>query len=190
MNLLKERIRKEGLILPNNVLKVDSFLNHQLDPNLLEAISLAFVERFNEESIDKVLTVEASGIAIAILTAKALGVNAVFAKKFPANKHFETGYTREVISYTKGTSHQIHVDAAYLHPRERILIVDDFLANGEAAFGLIDLVHQANAHVVGVGIVIEKGFQPGGQRLREAGHRVESLAIITHMDEKSLEFAP
>lgn len=190
MDLLKQRILSEGKIFPNAVLKVDGFLNHQLDPTLLEAIGEAFAQRFKGERIDKVLTVEASGIAIAVFTAKAFGVNAVFAKKFPATKHFETGYSTQVISYTKQSTHRIHVDEAYLHPGERILIVDDFLANGEAALGLVSLVQQAHAQVVGVGIVIEKGFQPGGQRLREAGVRVESLAIITKMSENHLEFAP
>lgn len=189
MDQLKQRILTQGKILPNAVLKVDGFLNHQLDPQLLEAIGTTFAERFRGERIDKVLTVEASGIAIAVFTAKALGVQALFAKKFPTHKHFDSGYSAQVISYTKGTTHQIHADAAYLLPGERILIVDDFLANGEAAWGLISLVQQAQATLVGVGIVIEKGFQPGGRRLRDAGHRVESLAIIAHMDEKSLEFA-
>lgn len=190
MDQLKQRIRTQGRILPNAVLKVDSFLNHQLDPMLLEAIGSAFALRFTQERIDKVLTVEASGIPIALFTAKALGVNALFAKKFPINKQFDDGYTTLVTSYTKGTSHQIHVDAAFLSPGERVLIVDDFLANGEAALGLIRLVEQAQAIVVGVGIVIEKGFQPGGQRLRQVGIRVESLAIIASMDEQGITFAP
>lgn len=190
MELLKQRILSEGKILPNAVLKVDGFLNHQLDPMLLEAIGKEFAQRFAGERIDKVLTVEASGIAIALFTAKALGVKAVFAKKFPATKRFDSGYTASVISYTKQTTHAIHVDEAYLKPGERILIVDDFLANGEAALGLISLVKQAQAELIGLGIVIEKGFQPGGQRLREARLRVESLAIIDKMSENSLEFAP
>lgn len=188
MDELKQRILNQGKILPHAVLKVDGFLNHQLDPQLLESIGTAFVERFSGERIDKVLTVEASGIAIAVFTAKALGVQALFAKKFPTHKHVDSGYASQVVSYTKGTTHQIHVDAAYLLPGERILIVDDFLANGEAALGLISLVEQAQATVVGVGIVIEKGFQPGGQRLRSSGYRVESLAIIAKMDENSLVF--
>lgn len=190
MEQLKQRIRTQGRILPNSVLKVDSFLNHQLDPGLLEAIGNAFASRFAKDRIDKVLTVEASGIPIALFTAKALGVNALFAKKFPSNKQFEHGYSALVTSYTKGTSHQIHVDSPFLLPGERILIVDDFLANGEAATGLIRLVQQAQAEVVGLGIVIEKGFQPGGQRLRQAGIRVESLAIIEAMDDQGITFAP
>lgn len=189
MEILKQRIRSSGRVLPNAVLKVDSFLNHQLDPILLEAIGNAFALRFAQERIDKVLTVEASGIPIARFTAKALGINALFAKKFPLNKHFDSGYQTTVVSYTKGTSHQIHVDALYLSPGERILIVDDFLANGEAALGLITLVEQAQAQVVGLGIVVEKGFQPGGARLRSAGYRIESLAIIAAMDEHGIEFA-
>ncbi len=190
MEPLKQRILSEGKILPNAVLKVDGFLNHQLDPQLLDAIGEEFTHRFVGERIDKVLTVEASGIAIAVFTAKALGVKAVFAKKFPASKHFDQGYSAQVISYTKQTTHLIHVDGAYLKPGERVLIVDDFLANGEAAMGLVNLVNQAQAELVGVGIVIEKGFQPGGQRLREAGIHVESLAIIAQMSENSLDFAP
>lgn len=176
---LQRRIREEGTASPDGIIRVDSFLNHQIDPMLADSIADEFVRRFDNESITKILTIEASGIAFAVLAALKLGVPLVFAKK-GNNKNLgdDSLYTAVVRSFTKGTEHSVAVNRKYLSGMDRILVIDDFLAMGEAAMGLVDIVRKSGAHLSGVGIVIEKGFQPGGEKLRSMGIRVESLAIV------------
>lgn len=179
MELLKQRIRRQGRALPGGVIQVDAFLNHQIDPMLADAIAEEFAGRFQGEHISKVLTVEASGIAFAVLVALRLQVPLVFAKKRPgSNQGGAEQYTAAVRSYTKGGVNTIGVSREYLSAADRVLVIDDFMAMGEAAEGLCSLIHQAGAALAGVGVVIEKGFQPGGDRLRAQGIRVESLARI------------
>ncbi len=182
MELLEQRILREGRVLPGNVLKIDSFLNHQVDMALCGALADEFVRLFGRGAT-KVLTVEASGIAIAGLVAARLGVPMLFAKK---RAHSNVGgrlYTAEVRSYTAGEVYNIEICADYLGAGDRVLIIDDFLARGQAAFGLIDLVRQAGASLIGCGFAVEKGFQSGGDALRRQGIRVESLAVIEEMRE-------
>ena len=186
MELLKERILKDGKVKPGNVLKVDSFLNHQIDVNLLNEIGREFKRRFEGEKIDKILTVEASGIGIACVTAQYFNVPVVFAKKNQTKNIAGEVYTQKVKSFTHGRIYDIIVSKDFLHKDERVLIIDDFLANGCALIGLSDLVKDAGAEIVGAGIVIEKGFQQGGKIVRDMGIRVESLAIIDSMDDNSL----
>jgi xanthine phosphoribosyltransferase len=184
MNLLEERIRREGKLLPGGVVKVDSFLNHQIDPVLADTIADEFIRRFQDEKITKVLTIEASGIAFAVLVALKLKVPLVFAKKIPGrNQGSDSFYSSSVISFTKGVENTIRVSRKFLDEGDSVLVVDDFLAMGEACKGLCSIVEQAGAHLVGVGIVIEKGFQPGGENLRSCGIRVESLARIMDITE-------
>ena len=182
MKLLEERIKKDGIVLPGNVLKVDSFLNHQIDPELSQAMGEEFARLFKDAGIDRVLTVEASGIAIGVMTALTLHVPLVFARKKKSALINEPVYTQRVFSYTKKEYADILVLQKFLPAGENVLIIDDFLANGCAVEGLIDLVHQAGAEVEGVGIAIEKGFQGGGDALRKKGYDVKSLAIIEKMD--------
>lgn len=188
MELLKQRILKDGQIKAGNVLKVDSFLNHQIDVGLLNEIGKEFKRRFEGEKIDKILTVEASGIGIACVTAQYFGVPVVFAKKNQTKNIAGEVYTQKVKSFTHGRVYDIIVSKDFLHKGERVLIIDDFLANGCALIGLSELVKDAGAEIVGAGIVIEKGFQQGGKAVRDMGIRVESLAIIDAMKENSLTF--
>lgn len=188
MKLLEEKILNDGTVLPGNILKVDNFLNHQIDVVFLAEIGKEFYNIFSSGNITKVLTVEASGIAIACATAQHFNVPVVFAKK---GQHKNIGtdcYTAEVFSFTKGTSYNVTVSKKYLNENDNILIVDDFLANGQAALGLIKIIEEAGASVEGVGIVIEKGFQKGGQLIREKGVRLESLAIVESMTDDSISF--
>ncbi len=182
MNFLEERITKEGVVKPGNVLKVDSFLNHQMDIALLEEMAKEFHRRFADAGVTKVLTIEASGIAIAYPVARAFGVPLVFAKKSKSINIDGDVYVAEVESYTHKTRNQVVVSKKFLNPGDRVLIIDDFLANGCAVQGLISLVDSAEAEVVGLGIAIEKGFQEGGHRIRNLGYRLESLAIVDSMD--------
>lgn len=182
MELLKERIRKDGIVKPGNVLKVDSFLNHQMDIELFNEIGREFKERFKDVRVDKILTVEASGIAIAAVTAQYFGVPVVFAKKAQSINLDGTMLSAPIESFTHKRKYEVIVASRFLSPDENILIVDDFLANGCAALGLCQIVEAARANVVGIGIVIEKGFQQGGAMLRGKGLRVESLAIVDSMD--------
>ena len=182
MNFLEERILKDGIVKPGNVLKVDSFLNHQMDIVLVEKIAKEFKRRYEGQTIDKVLTIEASGIGIAILVAREFGVPMVFAKKAKSVNLDGQMYVAEVESFTHKKTNTVIVSKKYLNEGENVLIIDDFLANGCALQGLISIVESADAHVVGCGIVIEKGFQDGGYRIRNLGYRVESLAIIESMD--------
>ena len=178
MNFLEERIVKEGSIKPGDVVKVDSFLNHQIDVMLLDEIAREFIRRFAGHTITKVLTIESSGIAIACAVARILGVPVVFAKKSKSINLDGDSYVAEVVSYTHKKTNQVIVSKKYLCEGDHVLIVDDFLANGCALQGLISIVDAAGAEVVGCGIVIEKGFQEGGHRLRNLGFKLESLAII------------
>ena len=183
MKLLEEKIRSNGRVLPGGILKVDSFLNHQIDPDLITALGREFFALFGSCRVDKILTVESSGIAIAFAAAQFFKVPVVFAKK---GKHKNVGadvYTGECFSYTKGEPYQMSVSRAYLNKGERVLVIDDFLANGAAAKCLLSILREAGAELVGIGIAIEKGFQPGGKELRDMGIRVESLAVVESMDD-------
>lgn len=188
MQLLKDKILNEGKVFPGNILKVDGFLNHQIDVGLLEEIGKEFRRIFADANVNKVMTIEASGIGIGCFVAKELNVPMLFAKKSRTKNIAGTVYTSQVMSYTHGNVYDIIVSKEYLRPEDRVLIIDDFLANGAALEGLIDVVNQAGATLVGCGTVIEKGFQGGGDRLRQQGVRVESLAIIDSMTDTSLTF--
>ena len=182
MNFLEERILKDGIVKPNNVLKVDSFLNHQMDISLMEEIGREFHRRFDGKEITKVLTIEASGIGIACFVAKEFGVPMVFAKKSHSINIDSEVHIAEVESFTHKNKNNIIVSKKFLNPDDKVLIIDDFLANGCALQGLIAITKAAGASVEGVGIVIEKGFQIGGQIIRNLGVHLESLAIIDAMD--------
>ena len=182
MNFLEERILKDGTIKPGNVLKVDNFLNHQIDIRLLDEIGCEFKRRFEGSGITKVLTIESSGIAIACSVARQLDVPVVFAKKAQSVNLDGEMLVAQVESFTHKKTNQVIVARKFLNPGDRVLIVDDFLANGCALQGLISIVDSADAEVVGCGIVIEKDFQEGGNRIRNLGYRLESLAIIESMD--------
>ena len=182
MNFVEERILKDGIIKQGDVLKVDSFLNHQIDIALLDEIAREFVRRFAGNTITKVLTIEASGIAIACAVARLLNVPVVFAKKSKSVNLDGESYIAEVESFTHKKTNRVIVSKKYLSETDHVLIVDDFLANGCALQGLISLVDAAGAEVVGCGIVIEKGFQEGGHRIRNLGFHLESLAIVETMD--------
>ena len=182
MNFLEERILKEGLVKEGNVLKVDTFLNHQMDVELLDEIGREFHRRFSDVEITKVLTIEASGIAIAYAVARCFGVPMVFAKKAKSVNIDGDMYTAEVESFTHKNKNQVIVSKKVLSADDKILIVDDFLANGCALQGLISIAESAGASVAGIGIAIEKGFQYGGRSIRNLGYRLESLAIVDSMD--------
>ena len=190
MELLKQRIRQDGTVKGNDVLKVDSFLNHQIDVALLEEIGKEFRRRFADCGVNKILTIEASGIGIACITAQSFHCPVVFAKKSQTKNIAGQVYTTKVESFTHGKVYDVIVSKKFLGPDDCVLIIDDFLANGAALEGLIDLVNQAGARLAGAGIVIEKAFQPGGDRLRAKGIRVESLARVKSMSEENgVEFA-
>lgn len=182
MNFLEERILKDGIVKPNNVLKVDSFLNHQMDISLMEEIGREFYRRFGGKHITKVLTIEASGIGIACFVAREFGVPMVFAKKSHSINIDNEVYVAEVESFTHKNKNSVIVSKKFLNPDDHVLIIDDFLANGCALQGLMAIAQSARASVEGIGIVIEKGFQIGGQVIRNLGVHLESLAIIESMD--------
>ncbi len=184
MKLLEERILKDGQVRPGEILKVDSFLNHQLDVDLLQEIGKAFYERYKDAGITRILTVEASGIAIACPTANFFHVPVVFAKKAKSKNLDGELYTSTVHSYTYGKDYTVTLSKKFLGPNDKVLLVDDFLAVGKAMNGLLDICAQAGAEVAGIGIAIEKGFQPGGKELREKGYDVCSLAIVESMDDE------
>ncbi|MFC7783924.1 MULTISPECIES: xanthine phosphoribosyltransferase [unclassified Rossellomorea] len=188
MNLLKNKIEDEGVVLSDTVLKVDSFLNHQVDPELMMEIGKEFARRFKDLGITKVLTIESSGIAPGVMAALQLNVPLVFARKRKSLTLSEGVLTSTVYSYTKQEENTISISSKYIGENDRVLLVDDFLANGQAALGLIDLVKQAGAHVAGIGIVIEKSFQDGGKLVRETGYRVESLAEIHSLENGKVTF--
>ncbi len=183
MELLKERIRRDGKIRGTEVLKVDSFLNHQMDVDLFDAIGAEFKRRFADCEVNKILTIEASGIGIACLAARHFHCPVVFAKKSQSRNISNDVYTAKVESFTHGKVYDVVVSKEYLHPEDKVLLIDDFLANGEALRGLAKLVSDSGAQLVGAGIVIEKAFQPGGDNLRREGMRVESLARVAGMSE-------
>ena len=182
MNFLEERILKDGVVKSSNVLKVDSFLNHQMDIELIEEIGREFKRRFANKNVTKVMTIEASGIGIAAFVAKEFGVPLVFAKKSKSINIDGDVFVAEVESFTHRNKNQVVVSKKFLHEGEHVLIIDDFLANGCALQGLISIVESAGATVEGCGIVIEKGFQEGGYRIRNLGYHLESLAIVEAMD--------
>ena len=190
MKLLEERILKDGQIREGSILKVDAFLNHQLDIGLMQEIGKEFARIFADAGINKILTIEASGIAIASIAAQYFGnVPVVFAKKAKSKNIDGDVYTSTVHSYTYGKDYNITLAQKFLSPNDRVLILDDFLANGKAMRGLLDVCQQAGASVAGIGICIEKGFQPGGDELRREGYKLASLAIVDEMDDNgSLKF--
>ena len=191
MELLKDKIKKEGRVTEDNILMVDSFLNHQMDVEFFNEVVKEFKDRFKNDQIDKILTIESTGIGLGIITAQYFdNVPVVFGKKIerlPRNKREEV-FNSEVYSFTKKTIYNVVVDKKFIKPGEKILIVDDFLANACAVFGLIDVVKQAGAEVVGVGIVIEKGFQSGRAHLEDKGIRVESLVTIDKIEDGEVYF--
>lgn len=185
MNFLEERILKDGVVKAGNVLKVDSFLNHQMDVSLMDEMGKEFYNRFKDLNITKVLTIEASGIAIACFVAKYFNVPVVFAKKTQSVNIDGDVYVAEVESFTHKNKNNVIVSKKYLNENENVLIIDDFLANGCALQGLISITESAGATVAGIGIAIEKGFQIGGRVIRNLGYRLESLAIVESMDHES-----
>ncbi len=182
MNFLEEKILADGEIKKGNVLKIDNFLNHQIDIDIMRQIAYEFKRRFKGKEVTKVLTIEASGIAIATLLADLYDVPVVFAKKGQTANSTDDKYIAQAYSFTHKRMNNVFVSRPYLQQGEKVLIVDDFLADGEASKALIDIVHQAGAEVVGIGIAVEKGVQQGGRKLREAGYHLESIAIIDEMD--------
>ena len=188
MYALEQKILNEGIVLSDQVLKVDAFLNHQIDPVLMQQIGKEFAARFKDAGITKIITIEASGIAPAIMTGLELGVPVIFARKYQSLTLKDDLYRSKVFSFTKQTESTIAISNKHLSSTDKALVIDDFLANGQAALGLIDLIHQANAEVVGVGIVIEKSFQPGREVLLEKGYRVESLARVQSLADGKVSF--
>jgi len=178
LNPLEERILEEGIVLPGDILKVDKFINHMIDPELFEKLADEFYERFKNKEVDKILTLEVSGIGIAFACGLKFKKPVLFAKKTVSKTLGSDVYTSQVYSFTKKINYDIMVAKEFLNEGEKVLIIDDFLANGKAIEGLIDLCNQAGAKVQGIGILIEKDFQPGGKKIREDGYQLESLAII------------
>lgn len=187
MKLLKERIHKDGRVKDGKIIKVDGFLNHQIDIGLLDEIGKEFKRRF-DGNITKIITIEASGIAIACITARYFGVPIVFAKKSESKNIDGDVYRTTVTSYTRNKDYTVILEKRYLTPDDRILIIDDILATGKAQRGLLDISKQAGADVAGIGVVIEKGFQGGGDKLREVGYNVQSLAIIDSLENDAIRF--
>lgn len=185
MNFLEERIAKDGVVKEGNVLKVDSFLNHQMDIHLFEQMGEEFKRRFKDKNINKIVTIEASGIGIACIVARYFDAPVVFAKKSKSINIEGDMYIAEVESFTHKTKNQVIISKKFLGPDDHVLIIDDFLANGCALQGLISIVNQAGGSVEGIGIAIEKGFQVGGQLIRNLGYQLESLAIVDSMDDKT-----
>ena len=188
MKALEEKILKDGKILPGNILKVGSFLNHQLDVDFIMEMGKEIASIFSDTKVTKILTIETSGIPIAVAAAAAMHIPAVFAKKNKTGNIDGDLYKTVVHSYTHGTDYNVVVSSDYINEGDSVLIIDDFLANGKALEGLIDICRQANAQVAGCSCAIEKGFQQGGDKLRQKGVRVESLAIIDSMDINSITF--
>lgn len=188
MKLLEERIQKEGKILPGNIVKVDGFLNHRVDVKLMREMAKEFGRLFNLEGLTAVLTIEASGIALAAICAEEFGVPMVFAKKAKSD-NIEGGlYKSSIFSYTYKKEVTLIMSQQWLTSDDKVLIIDDFLANGEALRGLVDIVSQSGAELIGIGVAVEKGFQPGGQKLRDAGMNLHSLAIIDEANENGFVF--
>ncbi len=188
VELLKEKIRAEGIVLSEQVLKVDAFLNHQIDPRLMQQIGNAFAERFRDQGITKIVTIEASGIAPAVMAGLELGVPVIFARKYQSLTLRDNLYISKVFSFTKQTESTIAISAKHLLANDHVLVIDDFLANGHAAKALLDLIGQAGASVAGLGIVIEKSFQEGRGLLESEGYRVESLARVKSLKDGKVTF--
>ncbi|WP_404355294.1 xanthine phosphoribosyltransferase [Cytobacillus firmus] len=188
MDMLIEKIKSEGIVLSSSVLKVDSFLNHQIDPQLMQEVGREIADRFSNSGITKILTIESSGIAPAVMAGLHLNVPVVFARKRKSLTLVNDLITASVYSFTKEETSEISVSKKYLSEKDNVLIIDDFLANGQAALGLAEIAEKAGSSIAGIGIVIEKGFQKGGQQLREKGFRVESLAIIDSLENGMISF--
>lgn len=188
MKLLEEKIANEGVSIGTDILKVDMFLNHQLDVNLLEEMGKEFYHLFKDCGATKIVTIESSGIAIAVFAAKYFNLPALFAKKANHKNVGNEVYSAKCYSFTHGKEYTMNVSKKYLNPSDKVLIIDDFMAGGNACNALIDIINQAGAEVVGIGIAIEKGFQPGGKALREKGYKVRSLAIIDSMNDGNISF--
>ncbi|AHY44474.1 xanthine phosphoribosyltransferase [Stutzerimonas decontaminans] len=188
MEQLKDKIRSQGIVLSDRVLKVDAFLNHQIDPVLMQAIGKEFARLFRDDGITKIVTIEASGIAPAVMAGLELGVPVIFARKHQSLTLQDNLLTATVYSFTKQVESTIAVSTQHLSSNDRVLIIDDFLANGKAAKGLISIINQAGASIAGLGIVIEKAFQAGRQELEEAGYRVESLARVASLADGQVQF--
>ena len=182
MNFLEEKILSDGTVKQGNILKIDNFLNHQIDIGIMRQIANELKQRFSGVEVNKILTIEASGIAIATMLGNLYEVPVVFAKKSETVNSTDDKYISQAYSFTHKQMNSVFVSKPYLHPTDRVLIVDDFLADGQAVHALIDLVHQAGGEVAGIGIAVEKGQQKGGKILREEGYRLESIAIIEDMD--------
>ena len=188
MQELNEKIKQFGTVLPGNVLKVDAFLNHQVDPELMLHVGQEFARQFAGEGITKIWTVESSGIAPAVMTGLAMKLPVIFARKHKSLTLNNNMYVADVYSYTKKTTNRISISKKYVAPDDKVLMIDDFLANGQAVEGMLEIADQAGIQVAGAGIVIEKSFQPGGQELRDRGVRVESLARIKSLADNQIEF--
>ena len=188
MYALEQKILNEGIVLSDQVLKVDSFLNHQIDPVMMQQIGQEFARLFKDAGITKIITIEASGIAPAVMAGLELGVPVIFARKYQSLTLKDDLYRSKVFSFTKQTESTIAISKKHINAADKVLVIDDFLANGQAALGLADLIHQAEASVVGIGIVIEKSFQPGRDLLLEKGYRVESLARVKSLANGTVEF--
>lgn len=188
MKLLEDRIRKDGVVVDDEILKVDRFLNHQMDVSLFMEMGKEWARLFGKENVTKILTIEASGIGIACVAAEQFGCPVIFAKKSKTRNINGEVYSTEVRSFTHGNVSTVIVSKQFLRPDDHVLLIDDFLANGAALEGLIELVHQAGATLVGAGIAVEKAFQPGGERIRAKGVRVESLARVKSMKGGEIEF--
>jgi len=188
VHALEQKILAEGIVLSEEVLKVDSFLNHQIDPVMMQQIGQEFARLFKDAGITKIITIEASGIAPAVMAGLELGVPVIFARKYQSLTLKDDLYRSKVFSFTKQTESTIAISNKHISSTDKVLVIDDFLANGQAALGLADLIHQANAEVVGIGIVIEKSFQPGRELLLEKGYRVESLARVKSLANGTVEF--
>ncbi|MFP7298068.1 xanthine phosphoribosyltransferase [Neobacillus niacini] len=188
MRLLEEKIKKDGRVINENVLKVDSFLNHQIDPQLMNEIGKEFAQRFAAEEITKIVTIESSGIAPAVMAGLYMKVPVIFARKRKSVTLTDDLLTANVHSFTKNETNELAIAAKYINDSDKVLIIDDFLANGQAALALVEMVQQAKAAIAGIGIVIEKSFQPGAQKLKNKGLRVESLARIASLSNGEVTF--
>ena len=188
VKILEEKILSEGIAVNEDILKVDSFINHQVDPMLMEQLGAELASHFKDSGVTKVVTIESSGIAPALMTAKALGVPMIILKKEPSKVLNENLFQTVVTSYTKGTSYELTLSQDFISEADHVLIIDDFLANGEAATGAIRLLHKANATIAGLGVLIEKSFQPGRQKLEAQGIDVYALARIARLEKDLIEF--
>lgn len=190
MKLLEEKIAAEGTVIGSDILKVDMFLNHQIDPILVDEMGKEFYRLFKDCGATKIVTVESSGISIAVAAARYFAVPALFAKKATHKNVGNDIYTAKCYSFTHGKEYLMNISKKYLSAEDKVLIIDDFLAGGNACNALLDIIEQAGAEVVGIGIAIEKGFQPGGRALREKGYKVRSLAIVDKMNDGEISFRP